>query len=258
MIANHFVITLIGGTILLMFLGFYIFHLIIKQNNRQNEQQIKESETRKKHLEENERMMNQISKELHDNIGQISSLVLGSLQYIDKQSTDEKVKSAVKNAFNLTEQIRRDSKNISHSLNQNFIKAGNLHLLLEQDLILLKNYHNISYELNVAGVVQQFSPETKLIVYRIAQEGFHNIIKHANASQILLLFDYQNDEFRMQIKDNGMGIPAEKMVAREGIGLSNMRERAEYLNGEIVINSNPGLGCELNLIISNPTFQRSK
>lgn len=258
MLHNQVFYLAFGGTILLMFLGFYIFHLIIKQNNRLNESQIKENEARKKHLEENERMMNQISKELHDNIGQMSSMLLGSLRYIDNLSTEEKVKNALKNAFDITEKIRRDSKNISHSLNQDYIKSGNLHFLLEQDLILLKNYHEISYELNVLGEPQQFSPESKLVVYRIAQEGFHNIIKHANATHIAISLSYQNGTFRMQIKDNGMGIPAEKMVARDGIGLSNMRERAEYLNGEIAINSNPGIGCEINLFISNPIFQNNK
>jgi two-component system, NarL family, sensor kinase len=258
MLPSQVVLLLFAGTFLFMLLGFVITFLIFRHNNKLNLLNLQKnqliSESRARHIRENERMMNQISKELHDNIGQSASLIRASLHKATRMANDVELTKLIAGTAELTEQIMRDAKNISHSLNQNFIKARNLHLLLEQDLEHIRNFSNISYEFDIVGSTKRLMPESKLIVYRIAQEAFHNILKHSNASHICLLVEYGMNSFKMRIQDNGVGLPAEVMHARDGIGLTNMRERAEYLNGEIIIDSNPGRGCTVNLIVHNFEF----
>lgn len=258
MSANELTVVLVGGTILLFAIGFFITVFFVHNNKRINKVHLDKdallSETRKKHIEENERMMNEIAKDLHDNIGQLASLARASLHYANDLAKDERLTKVIADTAKLTEQIMRDAKNISHSLNQDFIKAGNLHGLLEDELSLIKNYHNIDYDLDYLGDTRYLLPESKLVVYRIAQEAFHNIVKHANAQNIHLTMDYRNKHFKMRIADDGIGLPAEKMYARNGIGLSNMRQRADYLNGNIIIKSQPGLGCAINLEIRDCPF----
>lgn len=259
MLPNQLAIYLFAGTFLFMTLGFVITLLIVRHNNRLNFLHLEKnqmiSESRKLHIEENERMMNQISKELHDNIGQSANMIRASLRKAHKLSAkDEELSKLIAVAAELTEQVMRDAKNISHSLNQNHIKARNLHLLLEQDLEHIRSFSNISFEFDISGTVRKLLPESKLIVYRIAQEAFHNILKHSGADHILFGLEYGPDSFRMRIQDNGIGLPLEKMHAREGIGLTNMRERAEYLNGHISFDSNPGSGCTVSLWIKGSHF----
>lgn len=261
MVPNEVAVLLFGGTFLFMLLGIVITVLLIRHNNRLNFLHLEKtqfiSESRKLSIVENERMMNQISKELHDNIGQSASLIRASLYKAARLSTSEELSRLLASSAELTDQVMRDAKNISHSLNHSFIKARNFHLLLEQDLEYMRSFSNINYDFTIEGETKKLLPETKLIVYRIAQEAFHNIIKHSGANEISLLLEYKADSFKMSIRDNGYGLPKEKMHAREGIGLNNMRERAELLKGEIIIESNPGGGCAVNLQINNIEFTHS-
>ena len=256
--ANELTVILIVGTLGLLTVGFLFVFFFVNNNKRINQvhsdKDAQLSETRKKHIEENERMMNEIAKELHDNIGQLASLARASLHYANDLANDDRLKNVIGDTAKLTEQIMRDAKNISHSLNQDFIKAGNLHVLLEEELSLIKTYHNVDYDLAYLGDTRFLLPESKLVVYRIAQEAFHNVVKHANAQNIHLTMDYRNKHFKMRIADDGIGLPAEKMHARNGIGLANMRQRAQFLNGNLIIDAQPGMGCVVNLIIENCPF----
>jgi len=71
----------------------------------------------------------------------------------------------------------------------------------------------------------------------------NNIFKHANASTIIISLQQEEETLQLAIKDNGVGFdPAKK---RNGVGLQNITNRAELMNGTVSINSRPGAGCEL-------------
>ena len=257
--SNQFTILVFAVSMLFMLLGIIITVLLIRHNSRLNFLHLEKnqmiSESRRLHIEENERMMNQISKELHDNIGQSASLVRASLYKIHRLSEgNEELTGLVAETAELTQQIMRDAKNISHSLNQNYIKSRHLHALLEQDLEHIRSFSNIGFEFDIQGQAKRLIPESQLIVYRIAQEAFHNILKHSGANHIILLLEYGQDYFKMSIQDNGIGLPGELMHSRDGIGINNMRERAEYLNGQLIINSDTAKGCLVKLIIKDIKF----
>ena len=241
------------GSCLLMLLTIVIAILLIRHNNRLNklhmDQDSKLHQTRQMHIEENERMMHQISKELHDNIGQMASLIRSSLHKAKRMSGEAPLSKLIDETALITDQLMFDTKNISHSLNQDFIKAGNLHLLIEQELERIRNFNGITFELNIIGQAKRLAPESKLVIYRIAQEAFHNVTKHAQAKHINVSIEYRNDSFRLTIQDDGIGFPQQQWVAEKGIGLSNMRERAARLQGEIIIDAHPGQGCTVYLVL---------
>jgi signal transduction histidine kinase len=89
------------------------------------------------------------------------------------------------------------------------------------------------------------SDKLKLTIYRIVQEQFNNILKHAGASNIYLSLGHDNKQLLLCIRDDGRGF--DKMKKTEGVGLMNMRTRASLFNGEMTIHSTPGEGCELKL-----------
>ena len=87
--------------------------------------------------------------------------------------------------------------------------------------------------------------DMKLAVYRIVQEQLSNIIKHAEATKAVIKLFYRNNEIILRIQDNGKGFEVGKV--REGIGLNNIRLRAETLNGTVSIQSSPGKGSYLEI-----------
>jgi signal transduction histidine kinase len=81
--------------------------------------------------------------------------------------------------------------------------------------------------------------------YLIFKEAINNILRHANASKVVLTIRKEGRVLAMSIVDDGEGFHPEQV--REGNGVTNMRRRAESLNGELVISSSPGKGTAVRL-----------
>ena len=95
--------------------------------------------------------------------------------------------------------------------------------------------------------MNNMSPEIKMNVYRIIQEAFNNINKYANATKIGLALDVDDGFLHLEINDNGTGFNVKKV--KNGIGLKNMKSRAEAMKGEIFIASEKGKGTNIKLKI---------
>jgi PAS domain S-box-containing protein len=90
------------------------------------------------------------------------------------------------------------------------------------------------------------SDKMKLAIFRIVQEQLTNIIKHANANEVTIELYQQQGLVKFNIKDDGVGF--DMTTKRNGVGLQNITNRAELLDGRVIINSAPGKGCELQVI----------
>ena len=90
------------------------------------------------------------------------------------------------------------------------------------------------------------SDKMKLTIFRIVQEQITNIIKHANAKEVIIELYQDKSTLTLNIKDDGAGFDISSK--RNGVGLQNITSRAELLDGEVIINSSPGKGCALQVI----------
>ena len=88
----------------------------------------------------------------------------------------------------------------------------------------------------------------KLTIFRIVQEQLNNVIKHADAKNVIISVHQLDEKITMSIKDDGLGF--NPSLKRNGVGLRNISSRAEVNKGTVAIKSNPGEGCEL--IVSFP------
>ena len=81
-------------------------------------------------------------------------------------------------------------------------------------------------------------PKTDLFIFRLLQESFNNIIKHANASTIEITIQLQKKILHVTIADNGIGFDINLSNNKmNGIGIANMKKRVELINGHLLINS---------------------
>ncbi len=94
---------------------------------------------------------------------------------------------------------------------------------------------------------EMLKEEIHLGIYRILQEHFNNVIKHADASEMLVELNNDTKMLRLLISDNGKGFDTDSK--KTGIGLMNIRTRAETLNGSFNLKSTPGNGCRLEVIL---------
>lgn len=241
----------IAGTLIFILFTLLMVFFTIYYRKSLNQHHLEKERLYSDKLEEGERMMNQIAKEVHDNIGQLSNFLSMTLIQLGKQPLDDNGKQLLQSANNLTDLIIRHSSNISHSLNSNFIKERGFTNVLQDDIEHLRNSVKLDCNLQISGEVNTAHPDKDLVIYRIAQEVIHNVLKHSKASELEIAIIYSTRNFQLSIRDNGLGFDTEKANGR-GIGLSNMQERAKLLNGALEIISRPGEGC--TVILSIPDF----
>ena len=94
---------------------------------------------------------------------------------------------------------------------------------------------------------QQINQIIKVNLYRIIQEALQNIIKHASAKNVGLLFNIENEKLVLTIKDDGVGFDSTQK--RKGIGMKNMTSRTKKINGEFTVLPNPKGGTQLKIKI---------
>ncbi len=85
-------------------------------------------------------------------------------------------------------------------------------------------------------------------LFRIAQEGINNAVRHAKSNRITIELNFQPDTVTLVIEDNGIGLPVDG--GTEGFGLVTMRERAGKVGGTFAIQGKPGGGTQITITLS--------
>jgi len=203
-----------------------------------------ELELLKSQVEVQERLMQNIASNLHDNIGQLLSLTSVTLSSIAAENPQQaKIKTAGDLTIRAIQELRQLSKMMS---GQELIKKNLGHAIaIELDWLEKGTEFKIQFQDNTTHSNQEYA-DKELILFRLFQEILSNIIKHAQASVITIMLDQVPGLLSLNVKDNGKGFVLEdKMKDGSGMGLFNISKRARMMNGTLSINSNPGLGTEI-------------
>jgi two-component system sensor histidine kinase UhpB len=100
---------------------------------------------------------------------------------------------------------------------------------------------------NLQGKLPPLSADVELVIYRVAQEGLTNALRHAGAEVVTVSLTADAEGVRLSVKDDGGGMPAEPPSGTAGI--SGMRERALLVGGRLAIESRPDRGTEVRLVV---------
>jgi two-component system sensor histidine kinase UhpB len=94
----------------------------------------------------------------------------------------------------------------------------------------------------------KLSPEVELVAYRVAQESLTNVMRHSDASRVLVALTEVDGGLRLVVRDDGRGLPP----GVDGDGIAGMRERALHVGGRLTLASPPGGGTEVRLDVPLP------
>ncbi len=187
---------------------------------------------------------NYIGRELHDNVTQI---LAGAKLYLGMAgNNDAKAKEAIQYPLELIGASIKELQSLSSKM-VTPLKDINLAELVQTLLIDLNETTLIKtvFVYDVSG--QDIDRDLKLNIYRIVQEQVNNIIKYAEAKNVSISIEADQQKIRIIVADDGIGFDVNKK--RKGIGISNMINRVESFNGELVIESSPGNGCTIRVNI---------
>ncbi len=149
-------------------------------------------------------------------------------------------------ADTLVDEVRKELTDLIHELRPQTMDGQNLADVLREYAVEWAHRSGIEIELQV----QEQGPlalESEQTLYRIAQEALANVARHSAASHVDLLLRDEGGVVRMEITDDGCGFDPRGEHA--GMGLVSMRERAEALNGDVVIESEPGRGTHISVTL---------
>jgi signal transduction histidine kinase len=212
-----------------------IYQLMLDQQNKIDEGRQKEKK--------------RISQELHDGVMSRLTSTRLNLFILTKKTDPETIQKCLTHIAGLQD-IEKEIRSISHDLVQDkFIGKASFKIIMTA---LIEDQNHVSdtrFSLKMDETLNYAALESvaKMNIYRICQEALQNIHKYAHAKKCKISFINLYDQLHIQIKDDGIGFDPQKSLS--GIGLKNMSERVESLQGKFSIQSKIGEGTLLDFFI---------
>lgn len=231
----------------MLVVGFFVF--IKKYQNRrflhlQEKQALQarfQQELLQTQLEIQEQTFTQISQEIHDNIGQVLSLVRLNINRLSSAGNEERISQTDR----LLGQAITDLRQLSHNLNADYLQRSGLAEALAQLLTNLERTGKYTTTFTCQADALHLKEDRLIIVYRMVQEIINNIIRHAEASRVSISIDENDGLLSIVVADNGKGF--DTAVVKGGIGLENMVNRAQMIGAAIDMKSGINAGTAVTI-----------
>ena len=252
--------TILATTFLFLLLAGFILTILFLYQKKQiaylRDLEFIKSESEKAilntQLEIQEQTLQHISREIHDHIClnlTLAKLNLVTLEPLNIPHVNERINSSVE----ILSSSIRELSDISHSMNPELIESFGLikTLELEVEKMARPGLINISYQ--VTGNPVFMNSQKELVIFRIIQEAFNNILKHARAKNVVIQLYYNENQIEVTVEDDGAGFISGNTIKNGNFqaksGLLNMKKRAKLIEGNCEITSKPGKGTMIHLSI---------
>ncbi len=250
---NNFTPYILSSILGMLLIGILVIWFLNRAQIKISKEKIKRQEQKLEFQKEllvntvrtQEKERERIAKELHDDVTSQLSIIHLNLHML-KERLDSEPESD-----NLIDHIETSLKNstertrsIAHELMPSIFKKFGFHHALKElaNNVNLTNYIELQVENeHLLAITNQFN---LLHIYRIIQELINNSLKYAEASKLQIIFEsIENNFIQLSYSDNGVGFNTKQQ--NEGLGMGNLKTRIELLNGEIDLQSAPGLGTKV-------------
>lgn len=203
-----------------------------------------EEEIAKSQMEIQEQALKNIGWELHDNIGQLLSIARMQLNILHSKLQDDHKNDAA-DISELVGNCLKEIRLLSRTLNPDVIKEIGLVRSIELELERFNKLNFLEATLSIQGNERPVKDKDEIIIFRILQEFFANVIKHSKARSLVVGLEYQPQKLIISAEDDGIGFNHSNVV--KGSGLMNMESRAELIGADYSIQSAPEKGVRLLL-----------
>lgn len=235
--------------LLLMFMFTLVVSLLLFYSRRRHADQIYiremedkyEQELLKTQLEVQEQTLEDLSREIHDNIGSLVSIANAMLQ------SDIPINDRLNYVSEILRNLQAHLRDLSKSLSIETIRTNGLTAAVEQLVNHLKKIGHYEVNYAVHGNYILLEEKIEIIIFRILQESVNNILKHAQATNINIIMTNHPMAMCFAIEDNGRGI--DLTVPPKAGGITNIKRRAELIAADLKIENPPAGGTKITLCI---------
>lgn len=238
---------------LILFVGSFILYVFLKQRQKLLQNKIVTIEQQKKleltqaiiDGEEMERI--RLAKELHDGIGGLMSMIKLQFTNFKKSHTEIQQNEEYNDALNLLNTASQDIRKISHALMPSALERLGLIDATEQFCTQMQQSSNIEIDFQYYNLENRLPQKMELLIYRMIQELLNNIIKYADAKEVLVQLTKNENLISLTVEDDGKGFDVSAIKNKDGIGLNSMQQRIALLNGKMDIDSAIGKGTSIHI-----------
>ncbi|WP_298511983.1 histidine kinase [uncultured Kordia sp.] len=241
--ATSMVLLILLITVIILFVFFQKRKLKFILEKKEAEKRYME-EIAKSQIEIQEQALQNMSWELHDNIGQLLSVARMHINILGTQLTDEN-KEKLDDISEIVGKSLQEIRLLSKTMNTEIIQNMGLIKSIEVELERFNKLNFLVATLQVSGEERDLDIKEEIILFRILQEFFSNAIKHSKAKNLEVTLNFEADRLNIVAQDDGVGF--EEGEIEKGSGLINMKSRAAIIKAEFAMKSAKNKGVSLTL-----------
>lgn len=201
------------------------------------------------------RERNRLSRELHDTLAHTLSALAVQFDALSTiwEAIPEKARRLIEQMQATTLTGLDETRRALQALRATPLEDMGLALALRELLEDFSRRHELELHLDVHENIPDFSSEIEQCFYRVAQESLENIARHARATKLDVHLRHSPSRLVMIISDDGQGFDLKEKLQEHQLGIQGMRERAGIIGADLQVESQPGAGTTLKLILGeNP------
>jgi signal transduction histidine kinase len=198
-----------------------------------------------------EEVLRSVSRELHDEFGQILTAVGAMLSRAEKKGLppNSPLRTELSEVREITHSTLEKIRSLSQMLHPAIIDDHGLAKAVEWYAELFEKQTGKEVTVSTTGDPVLITGQVAIHSFRIVQEALTNAARHSGTSKAEVNMTFSDDSLSVSVRDFGCGLGAKKKTEGTGLGLIAMRERAELVNGKLNISSAPGNGTVVSLSI---------
>lgn len=209
-------------------------------------------------LEGQDEERNRIAADLHDRLGGILSVV--RLHFKSLREKTYQLDAQSQKQYAITSELLNEAcdtvRSISHDIGDSLLLSLGLVPALQDLGRAIEASRELDIHVIQDGLDHRLNSQIEINVFKIIQELISNVLKHADANIILIQLILRADNIlSVTVEDDGTGFNNDPQQIREGMGMFSIRSRVKNLNGSISIDSQPGTGTTVTIVIPCLTFE---
>jgi signal transduction histidine kinase len=212
------------------------------------------SELAQKLIATQESTLRYISRELHDEFGQVLTAVGSMLRRAGTHAPEgSSLRADLQEVLQIVQTTLESVRGLSQALHPVMLDEAGLESTLDWYIPNVERQTGIAISYEKQGEAFTVDGSAGVHVYRVLQEALNNVARHSGAKQAWVRLRFLPDALELEVEDHGVGI--EERSNKHGIGLVAMRERSELMGGQIVFSRPPEGGTLVHLDVPRETVQ---
>jgi len=203
------------------------------------------SDLAQKLISSQESTLSYVSRELHDEFGQILTAIGAMLTRAAKRVPDSELNENLREIRDVAQSALDKTRTLSQALHPVMLDESGLQQSLDWYLPTVERQTGIRISFEKSGTPFEVARSAGVHIYRIVQEALNNVKRHSGALDAVVRLRFSADCLEVEVEDHGRGLGPPN--GSRGIGLTGMRERAQLIGGELTLTQPSGGGVLVRL-----------